>query len=70
MVLFIFSRGKPPFGKADATSDGLFKLIAKGKWNLFWKAYANYVPEPISEELKSLIEGMLNPDPSQRWSLE
>jgi hypothetical protein len=54
-VLFIFSRGKPAFGKTDPCTDALYKMIANGNWGTYWKAYANYVPIPISEELKELI---------------
>ena len=43
VVLFTLYAGHPPFG-APTADDPYFKLIALGKWNIFWKAHSRNKP--------------------------
>lgn len=68
VILFIMLRGIPPFFKAEI-DDKYFKIMSLERWDLYWKQHAKNVPEPISDELKEILQGMLTANPAKRWTM-
>lgn len=66
-ILFTMVTGRPPFGRASS-QDVFFRLIMKHDFSSFWK---NQERDGVtfSEELKTLINGMLAYDPAERLSV-
>ena len=67
VVLFIMVTGFQPFDNAK-TNDTYYKFIAGNKPSLYWNIFKQAAP--VSDELKDLITGMLQLDPSARLSFE
>ena len=67
VVLFIMVTGFQPFDNAK-TNDTYYKFIAGNKPSLYWNIFKKVAP--VSDELKDLITGMLQLDPSARFSFE
>jgi len=57
-----------PFGKAQV-SDNWFKLVDQKDWDTFWKKTDKVGQCKVSFEFKSLMEGMLEVDPSKRLTI-
>lgn len=74
VVIFCLVCGGMPFKRASE-NDYFYYLIINGKLDLFWKAH-NEVTEKKglaifpTPEFKELMEGMLDPNPSKRFSFE
>lgn len=67
VILFVLVTGKLPFGKAHI-SDPMYKMIAKGDYESYWKVMSPKII-PISDELKSLLNLILAYEPLQRPSI-
>lgn len=67
VILFILLSGFPPFRRTDET-DWWFEKLQKGKPNLFWMAHERKAQ--FTTEAKDLIEGMLMPNPAERFDRE
>jgi len=67
VILFVLVTGKLPFGKAHI-SDPMYKMIAKGDYENYWKVMSQKII-PISDELKSLLNLILAYEPLQRPSI-
>lgn len=69
IILFIFHSGHPPFNVAKP-KDSYYNMICTNRHDKFWEAHSKKKPENFySEEFKSLINGMLSFDPTQRPSI-
>lgn len=74
MVLFIMLSAHPPFYKADYR-DTYYKYICMHKHDVFWLHQERNKPKDngknfYSEELRNLLNGMLEPDPTKRLTIE
>lgn len=68
VLLFTMLAQHPPFRKASG-QDGFYKLFCQQN-EVFWKKIgANKPPELFSETFKSLINGMLELNPSKRFGM-
>jgi serine/threonine protein kinase len=67
VILFVLVTGKLPFGKAHI-SDPMYKMIAKGEYENYWKVMSAKI-NPVSDDLKSLLNLILAFDPLQRPSI-
>jgi len=67
VILFVLVTGKLPFGKAHI-SDPMYKMIAKGDYESYWKIMSQKIIK-ISDELKALLNLILAYDPLQRPSI-
>ena len=67
VTLFMMVTQCQPFGQAKVT-DKFYRLIAANKIHEFWPIFDKVVP--LSAELKDLLSGMLQFDPSARYTLE
>lgn len=67
VVLFILIARFPPFARAS-TADWWFNKIKEKKFDRFWMAHERNVD--FSQEAKTLIQGMLAFDPTERYSLQ
>ena len=63
VVLFILIAGFPPFAR-PSTIDWWFKKLKEKNYDRFWTAHERNVY--FSEEAKTLIQGMLAFDPTER----
>merc|ERR1712226_176259 len=69
IILFIFHSVHPPFNVAKP-KDSYYNMICTNRHDKFWEAHSKKKPENFySEEFKSLINGMLSFDPTQRPSI-
>mgnify|MGYP000865259830 CR=1 FL=1 len=74
-LLLTLIAGFPPFFEARE-SDKYYSPIAKGQWDIFWKRIRHWMrkacikDKEITPECKSLIEGLLNPDPNARFGIK
>lgn len=66
VVLFILLTGYPPFEQGDKR-DKWYRPLAKGNSLKFWQQHEGC---GISDDCKSLLEGMLAYKPKQRFTLE
>ena len=75
VVLFIMFTGMSPWPNED---DECFKFIIENNWKMFWQAqqsllkcheFYNTVDLENQDNFKSLIEGMLQPDPYNRMTI-
>jgi len=72
VLLFIMFTGHPPFRSAKI-DDSLYKFIANGKPEMFWMFHSKNKPNTtkfFSENLKALLTGMLEYEPSKRLTLD
>jgi BR serine/threonine kinase len=67
VVLFMMLTQCQPFEEAKVT-DKYYRLIAGNKPSLYWKIFDKVAT--ISDDLKDLITGMIQLDPSARFTLE
>jgi len=67
VVLFILLAGFPPFAKTSSL-DWWFHKLKQKNYAKFWRAHERNVK--FSDEAKVLIQGMLEVDPKDRWTLE
>jgi serine/threonine protein kinase len=67
IVLFMMITQCQPFDEARV-NDKYYRLIAGNKPSFYWKIFEKVVP--ISEDLKDLITGMIQLDPSARYTLD
>lgn len=73
-LLLTMATGINPFLKANS-KDLLFATVEEEKWETFWTNILRYAQRrwindiSLSMEFKELIQGLLNPDPSKRWSI-
>jgi len=65
-VLFAMAMGRAPFEVAKKQEDAFYALLAKGKYERYWKIY----DRTLSEELEHLITKMLHENPSERFTLD
>jgi serine/threonine protein kinase len=77
VILFTLIRGIMPFEKAsEADSAGNWQKIKKGAdlgtFDPFWERHKMQSPDEkgLTDTFMRLMEGMLHPDPNQRWSLK
>lgn len=69
VILFVMLTGGAPF-TAATPQDGVYKVIIKNRWDLFWKAHsARSGPGKFSKEFMELITSMLSADPEKRPTL-
>jgi serine/threonine protein kinase len=70
VTLFIFATGAPAFNSAKK-GDRHYDLVRSGAWKIFWRVKEQFNPlEVLTPEFKELMEGMLEVNPSRRWSLD
>ena len=71
IILFIMLTQRPPFTSAEP-SDGIYKLLAANRGDLFWKAHddAESGPSIFSSEFKELFENMTKLNPKHRYTME
>jgi len=67
VILFIMLAGFPPFQFATR-QDWWFSKLQEGKHALFWKAHCRQAT--FSEEAKDFINRILEPDPTQRITID
>lgn len=67
VILFMMVTQCQPFEKAKV-NDNFYKFIAGNMPHMFWDIYKKVVP--LSEELKDLLTGMMQLDPSARFTLD
>lgn len=67
VVLFMMITQCQPFDEAKI-NDKYFRLIAGNRPSIFWKIFDKVVP--VSDDLKDLLTGMMQLDPSARYSLD
>ncbi|CAG9333706.1 unnamed protein product [Blepharisma stoltei] len=68
VILFIFRSVNPPFSRANM-SDRIYEILVKNP-KKFWGLYSRNKPQNYySEEFKSLIMGMLHPNPERRFTI-
>lgn len=67
MLLFIMAMRIPPFSKADIRDQRYVCFVDRN--DLFWEKFDGKI-RVLTSELKTLINGMLNPDPSRRLRIE
>jgi serine/threonine protein kinase len=77
VILFTLIRGIMPFEKAsEADSAGNWVKIKKGvemgTFDPFWERHTMQSPDTqgLTDNFMRLMEGMLHPDPEQRWSIK
>jgi len=77
VILFTLVRGIMPFEKAnDKDSAGNWQKIMKGaalgSFDPFWERHKMQSPdvEGLTDNFMRLMEGMLHPEPKQRWTLQ
>lgn len=69
IILFIMVAQHPPFSIAKP-EDPFYKLICANRLDLFWKSHQKNKPEGFfSASFKSLINGLLQFEPSHRPSM-
>lgn len=69
MILFAIRRGRPPFNSAMML-DSTFKLFFQRR-HQFWMSHQNVFPnDELTPPFMELINGMLDPNPTTRWSLD
>lgn len=74
-LLLIFITGFNPFKNTKQT-DETYSMILKGQWAAYWRVTSGWMrkkwlkPDCIGNDLKALLESMLNPDPSKRPSIQ
>ncbi|CAD8124980.1 unnamed protein product [Paramecium sonneborni] len=72
VILFILHAGSPPFSQASE-KDSYFRLLLTNKQDQFWNYHLRYKggnPEFFPQDFRNLINGMLAPNPDQRFTLE
>lgn len=71
VVLFIMFAGSPPFSQATPT-DPYYKLLMTNKADIFWNFHSKHKNDQnfFPPEIREVIIGMLQPDPSKRWTIE
>jgi len=74
VILFVMISGHPPFCKADPRCDGFYKCFCIEENDKFWIRHEQNKPKQpnqdfYSTEFKNLINGMINPDSSERLTL-
>ncbi|CAD8176830.1 unnamed protein product [Paramecium pentaurelia] len=72
VILFILYTGSPPFESTFA-NDSLFQYFENNRQNEFWikqKRIYQKIPDLITDDFISLINGMLAPNPNQRFTLD
>ena len=67
VILFLMVTQCQPFEKAVG-EDKYYRLIAKNKSNIYWKIFDKVAH--LSDELKDLLTGMLQYEPSKRLTME
>ena len=67
VILFMMITQCQPFDEAKVT-DKYYRLIAGNRPSHFWKIFEKVVP--VSEELKDMLTGMMQLDPSSRYTLD
>jgi serine/threonine protein kinase len=67
VVVFMMITQCQPFEEARVT-DKYYRLIAGNKPSFYWKIFEKVAP--ISEDLKDLLTGMFQLDPSARFTLD
>jgi len=67
VVLFMMLTQCQPFDEARVT-DKYYRLIAGNKPGYYWKIFEKVAP--MSEDLKDLITGMIQLDPSARYTMD
>jgi len=67
VVVFMMITQCQPFDEARVT-DKYYRLIAGNKPSFYWKIFEKVAP--ISEDLKDLLTGMIQLDPSARFTLD
>merc|ERR550534_1938324 len=68
VMLFIALAGSQPWRKASSKSDRWFKMDYAGDWKKFFDYHKR--SHKFSDEQKSIVMGLLEPDPKKRWTLE
>lgn len=68
MILFIISRGFPPFNEASE-KDPHYKLF-KNKRKMFWIYQGKVNSNLFGEEWRELVEGLMEPEENRRWKVE
>ena len=64
--------GHPPFGQATP-KDAHYKALAMGKEASFWKAHSRTKKGGenfFSQDFRDLMQGMMQLDPNQRWTMK
>lgn len=70
IILFILYSGNPPFEKA-ANTDPYYKVFSAKNYTTFWNAHSRKKPAGFfSDEFKDLINHMLLPKVSERYTME
>lgn len=67
VVAFILLASAPPFGEHG---DWWHTQIMRENWGRFWSQHSRRPNVEYSDEFKEMIEGMLCPDPDNRWSVD
>jgi len=68
VMLFICLAGSQPWRKADPKSDRWYKMVHANKWNKFFGYHER--SHKFTEDQKTILKGILAPDPNDRWSLK
>jgi len=77
IVLFTMVTGTPPYTETqdckDSKFDHYYEALRKDI-SKFWKVHEHYREmdnrEPLSQDFKTLIQGMLTENPQERWSMD
>ena len=70
ILLFILIDGLPPFSSADIEHDQVYKILATGRSETFWKFVSQgKSPGYFSDDFKDLVTTMLEYNPSMRLSI-
>ena len=75
VILFVMISGHPPFCKADPRYDNFYKCFCLNKYKFFWTQHERTKPKQenkvfYSPEFRSLINGMISADPSERLTID
>eukprot|EP00495_Collosphaeridae_sp_1-RS-2012_P006476 TRINITY_DN6074_c0_g1_i1.p1 TRINITY_DN6074_c0_g1~~TRINITY_DN6074_c0_g1_i1.p1 ORF type:complete len:103 (+),score=25.08 TRINITY_DN6074_c0_g1_i1:333-641(+) len=68
VMLFIAVAGSQPWRKAVPGSDRWYKMIHKGNWSKFFEYHER--SHKFSDDQKTILKGLLEPNPKDRWTLE
>ncbi|CAD8085702.1 unnamed protein product [Paramecium sonneborni] len=70
VVIFTLAYGYPPFTIAIQSKCRFWNTISQYKWQQFWNYFDKLIKTPPHPDFKDLIQNMLEPDPTKRFTIE
>ncbi|CAD8083237.1 unnamed protein product [Paramecium sonneborni] len=70
VIIFILAYGCPPFTIAIKTKCRFWNTIVSQRWEQFWNYFDKLIETPPHSDFKDLIQNMLEPDPSKRFTIQ